>query len=90
MSVFTNADPHVQDYWADCNRATGQALLQIAKVDGPRCCKRNSFIALQSAIASIEKSLGIQLADPGKIVCNYHAENAECKKNACPFYPEEA
>ena len=90
MSVFTNADPHVQDYWADCNRATGQALLQIAEVDGSRCCKRNSFIALQSAIASIEKSLGIQLADPGKIVCKYHEENAECKKNACPFYPEEA
>lgn len=56
----------------------------------PRCCKRNSFIALQSAIASIEKSLGIQLADPGKIVCKYHKENAECKKHACPFYPEEA
>lgn len=35
MSVFTNADPHVQAYWADCNRATGQALLQIAEVDGP-------------------------------------------------------
>lgn len=90
MSIWTDTNPHAQAHWADCNRSTGQALLKIAEVEGPRCCKRNSFIALSSAIDTIQKTLGIVLEKPTNLVCKYHEDNAECKKNACPFYPEEA
>ena len=58
MSVFTNADPHVQDYWADCNRATGQALLKIAEVDGPRCwrTRARSSVNIMRKIRSARKT----------------------------------
>ena len=88
MSVYTGTDPHSQQHWADCNRATGQALVRIAEVEGPRCCKRNCYISLCSALDSVAQSLGLQLPQPGKIVCKYHEDNPDCKKNACPFYPE--
>ena len=89
MSVFTDTDPHSSCNWAACNSATGQALLKIAEVEGPRCCKRNCFFALLSALDTLERELQICLPRPAQIVCKYHNDNPDCKKAACPFYPVE-
>lgn len=90
MSIYTGTNPHSQQHWADCNRATGHALMQIAEVEGPRCCKRNSFIALYSAMDTMEAALQLKLDKPENFVCKYHENNPECKMHACPFYPAEA
>ena len=89
MSIFTDTDPHSQCNWAACNGATGKALLKLAEVEGPRCCKRNCFFALCSALETIESELNIHLDRPAKIVCKYYEDNPDCKKGACPFFPAE-
>lgn len=88
MSVYTDASPHSEKNWADCNRATGKALLKIAEIDGPRCCKRNSYLTLLVAVDMIEEILGINLEKPEKLSCIFYEKNAECKKEQCPFYPQ--
>ena len=89
MSIFTDTNPHSNCNWASCNGATGHALLKIAEVEGPRCCKRNCFFALLSAMETIENELQIRLDRPEKICCKYHNDNPDCKQGACPFFPGE-
>ena len=46
MSVYTGTTPLSKDTWSLCNYATAGALSEMAKLGGPRCCKRNTFAAL--------------------------------------------
>ena len=70
------------------NGATGKALLELAEIGGPRCCKRCSWIAIRSALPMIEEKLHVALPFAGP-VCRFHGENHECLRKKCPFYREE-
>ena len=61
-------------------------LTKIASINGPRCCKRNTFIAILNAADYTEKKLGIKMELPEKIECNFSNRNEECIKERCPFY----
>lgn len=87
MSIFTGSGPLSEKTWSQTNRSVGEALLEISSVDGPRCCKRDCFLALRSACTSVEKYLGITLEKPEQITCRYFPGNMQCKKEKCPFYP---
>lgn len=90
VSVFTGTTPRSREHWADCNRATGKALLEIASVDGPRCCKRNSFLALCSAVDTANEVLGLHLEKPDRIRCRYFMHNSDdCRREGCPFFPTQ-
>jgi len=86
MSVFTNTNPCSEKTWSLTNRATAQSLLKMSEINGPRCCKRNTYIAIDSTRDFIEKHLNISLDKPEKVVCKYSERNLECKKEQCPFY----
>lgn len=86
-SVITDSTPYSPASWPHLNRATGQALLEIAELGGPRCCKRTVFSAVKSTIPQIRELLGLEIALPAEIVCQYHKQNAECRKQGCPYYP---
>lgn len=87
LSIYTNTTPISQESWQWVNEATGRSLLHIASVEGPRCCKRNGFLALEEAAKIIEERLDIELERPTKLICHYFENNKECKKEKCPYYP---
>ena len=89
-SVYQEISPLSQEGGAAANQATADALTAIAGVEGPRCCKRCCFLALYSARKTIEEKLGIRLSMPEQIRCSYSGRNLDCKKEACPFFAEEA
>lgn len=86
LSVYTGTTPLSGETWQWVNEATGRSLLKIASMEGPRCCKRNSFLALEEAAAIIRENLKIELAKPERVVCHYSENNKECKKEKCPYY----
>lgn len=88
FSVFTGATPVSKDNWAAANKATGEALIRISEVSGPRCCKRCSFMALESAAASAEKELGLRFEAGSGLKCHYSNRNLDCKGLECPYYSE--
>lgn len=90
FSMITDATPYSPgNPWAWANKATGQALLDISEMGGPRCCKRTSYRAFQTGLSQIENNLGISFNVPQKIICTQHELNAECLRLACPYYPVE-
>ena len=47
VSVITKASPLTQESWGLSNMMTSKALGEIGKIGGPRCCKRDSYLAPQ-------------------------------------------
>ena len=66
---------------------TAKALEAIGKNGGPRCCKRDSYLAVTEAVKFTESKLGVQMDMPQRIRCHYHHRNYECLKERCPYYP---
>ena len=46
------------------NKMTSKALDAIGSIGGPRCCKRDSYIAIISAIDYVERISNIQMEKP--------------------------
>lgn len=87
LSVYTKTTPLSDVTWQWVNEATGRSLMKIASMEGPRCCKRNTFLAFDEAVEIIKERLGLELERPAEVTCHYFRNNKECKKEKCPFYP---
>lgn len=86
ISIITKSTPLTIEEFQLSNMMTSQALKQIAIHGGPRCCKRDSYLSLQTAIEFIKENLKITLEE-SKITCKYYSQNNQCKKSKCPYYP---
>jgi len=76
-------------YYKENLLLASRALANIAEVGGPRCCKRNAFISLKTAIQFLKEKEGICLEDE-TVHCEFYPRNAQCLKEKCPFYPKTA
>jgi hypothetical protein len=86
ISLVTGATPLSKQAWQLSNRMTAESLLQIAGYGGPRCCKRDTYLAMQSAQAFVQKHLGVTLELPAAIHCEFQPFNKECLRTECPFF----
>lgn len=62
------------------------ALMEIGQVGGPRCCKRNSYIAISEAVRFAKEELGVTM-ELGPISCTTFQSNSQCIGDRCPFWP---
>ncbi|HUJ70161.1 MAG TPA: DUF5714 domain-containing protein, partial [Syntrophorhabdales bacterium] len=89
MSVMTDATPLSREEWRLSNLMTSQSLHTIAEAGGPRCCKRNSFLAIREALRFTKDRLGVDLSAVSDTTkCEFFHLNKECRKVECPFYPQ--
>lgn len=87
ISIVTESTPLSKEAWGLSNAMTADALKDIAKEGGPRCCKRDSFLAAIAAVNFTAEHLGIQMELPEHILCGFVAMNHECLGARCPFFP---
>ena len=85
MSVVTGATPLSTDAFGLCNQATSMCLAVIGEVGGPRCCKRNSLLAIRQAAALCRDVLHVPVTLRDAPVCTFQAQNAQCIGGRCPF-----
>lgn len=86
VAIVTKSNPLAQKQWALSNEVTSQSLACIAEHGGPRCCKRDSFHAILSAIDFVAENLGVQMEKPN-IICKYFPKNNQCLDENCVFNP---
>jgi Family of unknown function (DUF5714) len=86
VSTITAATPLSTNSWKQANLLTSKSLCEIGNSGGPRCCKRDSFLAIKEATIFIEKEFDIKLDIPEKIVCEFSKLNKECQGANCQFY----
>ncbi len=87
ISIITGSSPLSTDTWGLCNLMTSRVLAREAAIGGPRCCKRNSSIAILEAIDFVKEKFGIEMQKPEQIICDYSDKNNQCLKERCPFNP---
>ena len=84
VSILTKASPLTAESWGLSNLMTSKALAAIGEVGGPRCCKRDSYLAIRAAVEFCEAHFGIRMDLP-QIVCTRSAQNNQCISSRCPF-----
>ena len=86
LSIIDKTGPLSTDNsWGKHMEFTSKALAGLAKVGGPRCCKRDAFISFQSAIEHINENYDLKLEN-SNIECHFSEKNEQCIKVKCPFY----
>ncbi|MDR2167819.1 MAG: DUF5714 domain-containing protein [Clostridiales bacterium] len=90
-SIVQGATPLSTDEWHYANLLTSEVLREIAKHGGPRCCKRNTYIALIVAIDFVATHFNIRLMPPKQeeLFCRHFSKNNQCRKRDCLFYPSQ-
>lgn len=84
VSIITGASPLAQESWGQSNLMTARSLQSIGTIGGPRCCKRNSYIAITEAVAFVRERFGVEM-DLGEIKCVHIGKNNQCIGKRCPF-----
>ena len=85
VSIITKATPLAKEAWGLSNQMTARALNAIGQHGGPRCCKRDSYLAIREAVSFTAEKLNIHM-DSGMVCCTRSMMNNQCRKSACPFY----
>ena len=84
VSIITGSTPLANEAWGLSNKMTSKALGAIGEVGGPRCCKRDSYLAITKAVEFVKENLGIEM-ELDEIKCAHSAHNNQCIKERCPF-----
>jgi hypothetical protein len=87
ISLITGATPLSRLEWQQANLVTAKSLETIARHGGPRCCKRNTFLAIQEAVVFVREQFHVNIRVDPSVTCIFSEMNRECRTNECPFYP---
>ncbi len=84
LSIISKSTPLANEPFALSHQMTAKSLGKIGEIGGPRCCKRDSYLSILSAIDFVKEHFGIEMEKP-EIVCRYSAQNNQCIGKRCPF-----
>ncbi len=85
FSIALKSTPLSKEAWGLSNQMTAKALGAIGKNGGPRCCKRDSYLAIIEAIKFTNEKLGIKM-EYNQITCSRSHLNNQCIQKECPFH----
>ena len=84
VSIISKSTPLTVEPFALSHRMTAKSLSAIGEIGGPRCCKRDSFLSILSAIDFVKEHFGVEMERP-EIICHHSAKNNQCIGKRCPF-----
>lgn len=85
VSIISESTPLTIKPFSLSNKMTSNALSCISEHGGPRCCKRDSYLSILSAVDFVEDNFGIKLGK-SHVACRFSDYNKQCLKGKCPFY----
>jgi len=85
LSIVTGSGPLATEQWGTCMNMTAKSLNAVAAVGGPRCCKRDSYLSVLSAVDFASENLHVQM-ERNIPVCSRSRQNLQCIGTRCPFY----
>lgn len=88
VSLIIGASPYEGARRQSAQQATLAALEEIASFDAPRCCQRDSWLAIKKASKVLEEFTGTSLTI-SQIHCTQFPKNKECIHEKCPLWAEE-
>ena len=84
LSIISGSTPLAEEPFGLANRMTAKALETIGTVGGPRCCKRDSYLSILSAIDFVKEHFGVEM-EKSEVICGFSPNNNQCIGKRCPF-----
>ena len=88
VSIVTGSTPLADEAFGLANTMTSRSLAKISAVGGPRCCKRNSYLAISAAVEFVREKLGISM-ESSCVRCSHMGKNNQCIGKRCPFFNKQ-
>jgi hypothetical protein len=88
ISLISGATPLSKEEWKLANLMTARSLQTIANHGGPRCCKRNTYLAIKEAVNFLKENFDVKMNINEDIKCEFNKYNKECLEDECMFYNE--
>jgi hypothetical protein len=85
ISIITGATPLAKEEWRLANLMSAASLKVIAENGGPRCCKRDSFLAIDAAVTFLKEHFETELPLEKRINCEFTILNRECLGDECLY-----
>jgi hypothetical protein len=85
-SVITSSSPLSAQEWRLANLMTATCLTAVAETGGPRCCKRDAFVSIMTAVEFLNNNAGTTLPASGAPECEFSQRNQECPATECTFF----
>lgn len=84
ISIVSGSTPLENEPFALSHKMTSSSLGKIGEIGGPRCCKRDSYLSILTAIDFVKDHFGIEM-EKSEVVCNFSSKNNQCIGKRCPF-----
>ncbi len=86
LSIIDGTGPlSVDGTWGDHMQFTSNAIGELGRINGPRCCKRDAMVAFKHGISYVNEHYGVTLENE-PVKCIYSGVNEQCIKERCPYY----
>lgn len=84
VSIITKSTPLTRESFGLSHQMTAKSLDKIGQIGGPRCCKRDSYLSILSAVDFVADNFGVKMEKP-EIICGHSAQSNQCIGKRCPF-----
>ncbi|MGN1130742.1 MAG: DUF5714 domain-containing protein [Ruminococcus sp.] len=84
ISIITNSTPLAGKAFGLANKMTSKSLNLIGEIGGPRCCKRDSYLSILSAVDFVKENLNVEM-EKSNVTCSFSGNNNQCLGKNCPF-----
>ncbi len=64
---------------------TSSVISKMSEIGGPRCCKRNAFLSLITAVEFVNNKYNVEM-EIDDVKCEFSDFNKQCIKERCPFH----
>ena len=86
LSIIDGTGPLSTDgTWGNHMQFTSNAIGELGKINGPRCCKRDAMIAFKNGIEYVNEHYDVTL-EQEHLKCEYSGRNEQCIKERCPYH----
>ncbi|MGN0514105.1 MAG: DUF5714 domain-containing protein [Lachnospiraceae bacterium] len=80
LSIIDGTGPLSTDgTWGNHMQFTSNAIGELGKINGPRCCKRDAMIAFKNGIEYVNEHYDVTL-EQEHLKCEYSGRNEQCIK----------
>ena len=86
VSILSRSTPLTEEPFRLSHKMTAASLDRIGETGGPRCCKRDSYLSILTAVDFVKEHFGIEMDKP-EIICRHFSKNNQCIGKRCPFSP---
>lgn len=86
VSLLLKATPYSGLEVKLVNKITAKCQEKMAYFEGPRCCKRATFLNVSEAANCMNEIIGTSLKIERSVICDFSPKNETCAKCKCPFY----